>query len=63
MSLMAPKDGMEDRVLELDRSLVEWLQGQPGFVRGYLIVDGDPFTDIAALTRVLTVVLNGEPFS
>jgi len=36
---------------------------QPGHDADLLIVDGDPFTDIAALTRVLTVVLNGEPFS
>lgn len=50
LSLMAPKDGMEDRVLELDRSLVEWLHGQPGFVRGYLIVDGDPEGRVGHIT-------------
>lgn len=42
LSLMVPKDGMQDKVLELHRDLVEWLRGQPGFVRGYLIVGGDP---------------------
>ena len=42
LSLMSPKEGMLDEVLELHRKLVEWLPGQPGFVRGYLIVEGDP---------------------
>ncbi len=36
---------------------------QPGHDADLLIVAGDPLTDIAALTRVLTVVLNGEPIS
>jgi len=42
LSLMVPKEGMADKVLELHRQLVDWLQGQPGFVRGYLIAGGDP---------------------
>ena len=42
LSLMSPKPGMRDDVLELHRKLIEWLPGQPGFVRGYLIVEGDP---------------------
>jgi imidazolonepropionase-like amidohydrolase len=36
---------------------------QPGHDADLLVVDGDPLTDIAALTRVLTVVLNGEQVS
>jgi len=42
LSLMTPKPGMEDQVLELHRQLIEWLPGHPGFVRGSLIVEGDP---------------------
>ena len=42
LSLMSPKAGMRDRVLELHEQLIEWLPGQPGFVRGYLILSGDP---------------------
>ena len=42
LSLMSPKPGMRDDVIELHRKLIEWLPGQPGFVRGYLIVEGDP---------------------
>ena len=42
LSLMKPKAGNEGRVLELQEQLLKSLPGQPGFVRGYLIVDGDP---------------------
>ncbi len=42
LSLMKPKDGMRDEVLEMHRQLVAWLPSQPGFVRGYLIISGDP---------------------
>jgi quinol monooxygenase YgiN len=42
LSLMLPKEGERERVLELHRELVEWLHGQPGFVRGYVIEAGDP---------------------
>ncbi len=42
LSLMYPRAGMRDQVLEIDRKLLEWLKEQPGFVRGYLIVEGDP---------------------
>jgi hypothetical protein len=42
LSLMKPKPGEEQRVMEIHRRLLEWLPSQPGFVRGYLIVDGDP---------------------
>ena len=42
LSLMVPKEGMRDRVLDLHRKLVDWLQGQPGFIRGFLMVEGDP---------------------
>ena len=34
---------------------------RPGHAADLLIVDGDPLTDITALTRGITVVLNGEP--
>ena len=37
LSLMVPKPGKLDEVLEIHRKLVEWLAGQPGFVRGYVI--------------------------
>lgn len=36
---------------------------RPGHDADLLIVDGDPLTDIAALTQVAAVVLNGEPIS
>ena len=42
LSLSLAKHGMEDEVLKLHRNLVESLRGQPGFVRGYVIVGGDP---------------------
>lgn len=42
LSLMRPKPGMRDEVLELHRQLGEWLSEQPGFVRGYIIIEGDP---------------------
>lgn len=42
LSLSLAKPGMEETVLRLHRNLVESLRGQPGFVRGYVIVDGDP---------------------
>ena len=42
LSLTQPKPGMRDQVLELHRQLLEWLPNHPGFVRGYLIVEGDP---------------------
>src|SRR3972149_2974021 len=50
LSLMAPRPGMQERLLELDRKLIEWLQGQPGFVRGFLIVDGDPEGRVGHIT-------------
>ena len=42
LSLMIPKPGSEERVLELQRQLVAWLPGKPGYVGGYVIVGGDP---------------------
>jgi imidazolonepropionase-like amidohydrolase len=36
---------------------------QPGHDADLLVIDGDPLTDIAALTRVDTVILNGQPIS
>ncbi len=42
LSLMKPKAGNRDRVLELQEQLLKSLPGQPGFVSGYLIVEGDP---------------------
>jgi hypothetical protein len=50
LSLMAPRPGMQERLLELDRQLLEWLQQQPGFVRGFLIVDGDPDGRVGHIT-------------
>lgn len=48
-SLMKPKRGQKERVIELHRQLVEWLPGQPGFVRGYLILSGDPYGRVGHL--------------
>jgi quinol monooxygenase YgiN len=42
LSLMSPREGMRDRLLEEHRKLVEWLQDQPGFVRGFVIEEEDP---------------------
>lgn len=42
LSLSLAKPGMEEQVLKLHHNLVESLRGQPGHVRGYVIVDGDP---------------------
>ena len=50
LSLMAPRPGMQERILELDRKLVEWLRDQPGFVRGLLIIDGDPEGRVGHIT-------------
>jgi len=36
---------------------------QPGHDADLLIIDGDPLSDIATLTRVDTVILNGQPIS
>ena len=33
----------------------------PGYDADLVVVDGDPLTDVAALTRVDTVVLRREP--
>jgi hypothetical protein len=42
LSLMEPKHGEREHVLELHRNLVAWLAGQPGFVSGFVIEGGDP---------------------
>jgi quinol monooxygenase YgiN len=42
LSLMHAHEHDRERVLELERKLVEGLPSLPGFVRGYLIVSGDP---------------------
>ena len=42
LSLMDPKPGERERVVKMHEDLVTWLPGQPGFVRGYVIVSGDP---------------------
>ena len=36
---------------------------RPGHDADLLIVDGDPLTDVTALTQVAAVVLNGKPIS
>ena len=50
LSLMAPREGMLDELLELHRKLVEWLVGQPGFLRGYVIAGGDPEGRVGHIT-------------
>ena len=37
LSLMIPREGMQEQVLALHRKLVSGLPSQPGFVRGYVI--------------------------
>ncbi|MEX2159602.1 MAG: hypothetical protein WEB04_09400 [Dehalococcoidia bacterium] len=37
LSLMTPREGMQEQVLAMHRTLVEGLASQPGFVRGYVI--------------------------
>jgi hypothetical protein len=49
LSLMTPREGMGDQVLELHRKLLEWLPGHPGYVRGYLILSGDPYERVGHL--------------
>ena len=50
LSLMKPKAGNEDRVLEIQEQLLKSLPGEPGFVRAYLIVEGDPQARIGHLS-------------
>lgn len=42
LSLMHPKKGELEHVLRLQREIVRWLQGKPGYLGGYVIVGGDP---------------------
>ena len=42
LSLMNPKPGEDDRVSALQDGLLSWLPGQPGYVRGYKLISGDP---------------------
>ncbi|MGB2694046.1 MAG: hypothetical protein WBD55_02525 [Dehalococcoidia bacterium] len=42
LSLMQPKPGAQERVLELQQQIVSWLPGKPGSIAGYIIVGGDP---------------------
>jgi quinol monooxygenase YgiN len=42
LSLMLPKAGRKDRVIELHEQVLAGLPGTPGFIRGYLLVSGDP---------------------
>jgi quinol monooxygenase YgiN len=42
LSLMDPRPGMRDRVIEMHAQLLDWLPSQPGYVRGYLVIGGDP---------------------
>jgi quinol monooxygenase YgiN len=49
LSLMVPRPGKVDEVLELHCKLVEWLPGQPGFVRGY-IISGDRWGRVGHLS-------------
>lgn len=50
LSLMLPRDGLHDEVVELHEQLLAWLPGQPGFVRAYLIVEGDPHGRVGHLS-------------
>jgi quinol monooxygenase YgiN len=42
LSLMNPKPGNERRVSELIDKIIEYLPSQPGYIRGYKLVSGDP---------------------
>ena len=50
LSLMIPREGMLDGVLELHHQLVDWLHGQPGFIRGLVITSGDAEGRVGHLT-------------
>ena len=41
-SLMMPKPGNEERVSQLMDDMLGFLASQPGYVRGYRILSGDP---------------------
>jgi quinol monooxygenase YgiN len=55
LSLMMPRPGARDEVIEMHQKLIEWLQGQPGFVRAYLIVEGDPHGRVGHLSVYRTM--------
>lgn len=50
LSLMNPKAGKEELVAGLMDSLLEFFSGQPGYARGYCLVDGDPQGRVGRIT-------------
>jgi len=42
LSLMNPKPGKEELVAGLVNNLLEYFSQQPGYVRGYSLIEGDP---------------------
>ena len=50
LSLMNPKPGEHERVSELTDTLLEFFKNQPGYVRGYKLLSGDPQDRCGRLT-------------
>ncbi len=50
LSLMNPKPGEEKLVAGLMDNLLEFFAGQPGYVRGYALLDGDPQGRVGRIT-------------
>ncbi len=50
LSLMNPKAGEERLVAGLMDNLLEFFSDQPGYVRGYALIDGDPQGRVGRIT-------------
>lgn len=50
LSLMNPKSGEEKLVAGLMDNLLEFFNEQPGYVRGYALLDGDPQGRVGRIT-------------
>ena len=50
LSLAEPRRGEEERVSQIQDDLLEFFSTQPGFVRGYKLLTGDPQSRCGRLT-------------
>ena len=50
LSLMNPKPGEDKLVAGLMDNLLEFFNEQPGYVRGYALLDGDPHGRVGRIT-------------
>ena len=50
LSLVEPRKGEEERVSQIQDDLLEFYSKQPGFVRGYKLLTGDPEDRCGRLT-------------